>query len=301
VTALYVPAEGPLVPGDGGVEIATWHLGGTGPPLLLLHATGFHAFCWVPLAPVLGRHFEVWAVDQRGHGASGHSPSGSYGDWHSFVADILAVVDALELESPVAAGHSLGGAVLLLAEQRRPATFASLYCYEPIVIPSRYRFETAGGGGKTGLSSLTRKRRAVFASRQEALANYRSKPPFSTFAPEVLEAYVDHGFETRADGSLELRLSPSEESTIYEGAADHDAYEHLPELRLPVTIAGGSDGGDLGLSLVRDLSERIPGGRFEHHPNLSHFGPMEDPAGVAGAITSALMAAGSTDHVSGPG
>ena len=118
------PCEpGPRVRGAGGVEIATYHLGGDGPPVMLLHATGFHGRCWLPLAPALADHFSVWSIDQRGHGASGKAPTRTR-TGRVFVDDLFAVLDALGLATTGAAiGHSMGGAVLLLAEQRQPGTF----------------------------------------------------------------------------------------------------------------------------------------------------------------------------------
>ena len=54
-------------------------------------------------------------------------------EWDGFADDVLAVVDAWGVDDLVAVGHSKGGAALLLAEQRRPGTFAALFCYEPVV------------------------------------------------------------------------------------------------------------------------------------------------------------------------
>ena len=79
-----------------------------------------------------------------------------------FADDVLAVVDALGLDGCVAAGHSKGGASLLLAEERRPGTFAALWCFEPIVFP--------GGGpgpdGENPMAAGARRRRSTFPSRR---------------------------------------------------------------------------------------------------------------------------------------
>jgi pimeloyl-ACP methyl ester carboxylesterase len=123
------------VRGHGGVDLAVHHLGGDGPPVLLAHATGFHGRCWVPLARALTDQYTVWAIDQRGHGASGKSPGDRYDDWDAFAADLLAAVDAIGGDHWCAGGHSLGGGVALLAEARRPGTFHAIACYEPVAIP----------------------------------------------------------------------------------------------------------------------------------------------------------------------
>lgn len=267
--------------GAGGVEIATWDLGGRGPVLVLSHATGFHSRCWSPLAGYLGRHHRVWALDHRGHGASGHAADGRYDDWSLLTDDLLATLDALGLDGVAGAGHSLGGAVLLLAQQRRPSAFTSLYCYEPIVVAPAQRDE---GRRHNRLSPLSRKRRETFPSVDDARRNYAAKAPFSRFSPAALDAYVEGAFTRRAAGTVGLCCRPAEEASVYEGAFVHHAYEGLASVTIPVTVAGGGDGGDLGLDVLGDLADQLPRGRLETYEGLTHFGPMEDPGRVAAAI-----------------
>ncbi len=281
------PRPGPRVTADDGVELATWDFGGNGPPIVLVHATGFHAWTWLGVASAMARTHRVWAFDQRGHGTSGPSPDHSYLDWSSFAADLLVVVDALGLERPAGAGHSLGGASLLMAEQRRPGTFSSLYCFEPIVIPPGRSL-----GGDDDLAVGARRRRQTFPSAEAAVDNFRSKPPLSVLAAGVVEAYVAHGFAPAGGAGSEavtLRLPGAEEATVYEGAVHTDVYDRLGELALPVTVAGGDIGASTGPGrLVDHLAELIPGARSQHFSDLGHFGPMEGPAAVADAITEAV-------------
>ena len=54
----------------GEVELSLIEWVGTGDPILLLHATGFHSRCWNQVVKHLpGRH--IYAADLRFHGASG--------------------------------------------------------------------------------------------------------------------------------------------------------------------------------------------------------------------------------------
>jgi pimeloyl-ACP methyl ester carboxylesterase len=290
------PLPGPRVRGADGVEIATYHLGGDGPPVMLLHATGFHGRGWLPLAPALTDRFRVWAMDQRGHGASGKAPSGRYDDWGPFVDDLFAVLAALGGDGWRGLGHSLGGAVLLLAEQRQPGTFASLCCYEPVVFPPT--LSTDGFGAKVPMAEIARKRRSHFASFDEARANFASKPPMNGFHPEALDAYVKYGFVEDPAGGITLACRGEDEASVYEGAPAADGWRHLGEIRPPVMVLGGSDQRDPVSRIVEDVARHLPRGGARRFERLSHFGPFEDPLGVGSMAAEALA---STATVAPPG
>src|SRR3954470_6598766 len=93
-----------------GVTITYTDHGGSGPDLLLAHATGFCGGVWAPIAEQLTSQFRVVSFDGRGHGASAPAPNGEYA-WDGFATDALAVVDEVGLTDPFGAGHSCGGAL----------------------------------------------------------------------------------------------------------------------------------------------------------------------------------------------
>lgn len=280
---------GPRVEGQGGVELATYHLGGDGPPVMLVHATGFHGRCWVPLARSLSPHFSVWAVDQRGHGMSGKAPDGRYDEWSVFVADLLAVIDALDETGWRGVGHSLGGAVLMLAESRRPGTFADLCCYEPVVIPPDLRLGE-GFAGRIPMSELARKRRPSFSSRRQAYDNYASKPPLNRLAPEALDAYVTWGFIDAPDGSVTLACTPEDEASVYEGAPTSGAWNVLPSIGSRVALLGGGDLTDPVSQGLEVVARHLRRGGVRRFDGLGHFGPFEDPDRVGAVVAEALGA-----------
>jgi pimeloyl-ACP methyl ester carboxylesterase len=256
---------------------------------MLVHATGFHGRCWTPLARVLARSSSVWAIDQRGHGASGQSPDRRYDDWDAFAGDLLAAVDAVGGTGWRAAGHSLGGGVSLLAEARRPGTFSALCCYEPVVIPPG-AFGGAGSPPRGGnpLAVLARKRRENFASRKAALENYRGKAPFSGFDPEALECYVEYGFVDRPDGHVTLACHREDEAAVFEGAMHSPTWSVLHEVRPPVAVLAGSDPSDPLSRVAEEVAKRMPRGGFRRFGHLDHFGPMTAPVEVGEVMAAAL-------------
>jgi pimeloyl-ACP methyl ester carboxylesterase len=282
-----------------GVRIATYDLGGNGPPLILAHATGFHGLVWLPVAAALRGRYHCWSFDSRGHGASQQAPDGNY-DWDGFALDVLAVTRSLsasaeaggERERPRAVGHSCGGAALLLAEEAEPATFAALYCYEPVVPISEGARAGEGAAPKGNpLAAGARRRREVFKSRAAALDNYAAKPPFSAFDPASLEAYVEWGFRDLPDGSVQLACRREDEARVYELAWQHHAYQHLDQVACPVALASGGRDAHFGIDIITAVAARLghgPGAPVEVHAELGHFGPLERPAEIAASILRAF-------------
>ncbi|HUY63608.1 MAG TPA: alpha/beta hydrolase [Acidimicrobiales bacterium] len=285
-----------------GVDVAFYDLGGHGPALLLMHATGFCGPALAPMAGELSDRFRSVAVDERAHGRSAPPTDGDF-SWSGFALDALAVVDELGLEQPVGFGHSCGAAALLLAEQARPGTFAGLYLFEPVVYPSDVPLAPSLDGNP--LSGGALRRRSEFPDRHGALANFSSKAPFDVLDPAVLAAYVDNGFHVGPGGELALRCRREDEAQVYAHGFSHDAYSHLDRVRCPVTLACGADTDAFGPSFLDLFAARLAPVEQVVLPGLGHFGPLEDPSAVARSVRRSLAAAAATsaaaEGVSRPG
>lgn len=283
------PAPVRSVPSTGGVTVALHDLGGHGPPVLCAHPTGFLAMTWAPLAAELAARAHCWALDFRGHGASTAPASGDY-DWAGMADDVLAVVDDLAaagITGLAGVGHSMGGAALVMAEQRRPGTFRALWLYEPIIVPTANPIESPIGSNP--MAATARRRRPWFPDRAAAYDNFAAKPPLSRMVPAALSAYVEYGLRDRTDGGegVELACTPETEARVFEGAWGHDTFGHLGSVACPVTVAVGGDGSPPA-RFAELVADALPHGRLEAHPQLSHFGPMEDPATMAAAVAADL-------------
>ena len=169
-------------------------------------------------------------------------------------------------------GHSMGGTALLMAERERPRTFAGLVVFEPIAFPH----DPARADGPSMMVAGARRRRAVFASRQEAYDNYAGKPPLDALTPEALRAYVDHGFLDRPDGSVELACQPEQEASIFEGGARQDAFAHLGEVPCPVLVMAGTPDenppGMVAPAIARRAGRRTAARVPRAHPLRAHAG-----------------------------
>jgi len=271
-----------FVTSTDGLRLALYDLGGTGPDMLLVHATGFCAGVWEPVARRL-RGFHVTAVDLRGHGRSEAPPldRGPGMSWEGTGRDVLSAVDELRLDHPIGVGHSMGGASLLIAELARPGTLRGYWAFEPIVFPREF------SDGPNPLADGARRRREAFPSAEVAFANYAAKPPFDVLDPDGLAAYVQHGFEPMPDGSVRLRCHPEVEAATFENGPRHRTFERLAEIATPARVVRGSDAGEGPATLAPYVAERMPNATLEDHPELGHFGPLQDPAAIASSILDA--------------
>ncbi|MGH9230495.1 MAG: alpha/beta fold hydrolase [Acidimicrobiales bacterium] len=274
------------VPSTDGVTLALIDLGGDGPPLLFCHPTGFHGMIWAPVAAHLAEVAHGWALDFRGHGDS-TTPASMDFAWARMVDDVLAVIHHLGASDVKAVGHSMGGAALLLAELRRPGTFAGLWLYEPIALP-----RSEGRSASNPIAATARRRRPWFPDREAAYTNFAAKPPLDALDPAALRAYVDHGLRPRhpddGDDAVELKCSPEVEARVFENGASAGAFDRLGDVRVAVTVAAGGDGGGGPAQVAPLIADALPQGRLARFPHLTHFGPLEDPAGIADAIRAGL-------------
>ena len=270
------------VDSSDGVRLAVHELGPSDPdatPLLLCHATGFHGRVWRALADELPER-RCLALDFRGYGDSTEQDGEL--TWEGFGRDVLAVVDALALGPVQAVGHSKGGAAIILAEQARPGTVERAVCFEPIVFPPM-----EGDRPPNHLAEITKRRREVFDSFDEAIGNFSAKPPLGSLRPDVLEDYVRHGFAQQADGSVRLKARREHEAATYETGGGHGAFSHLDEVDCPVLVVHGGDP-EGPAQLAPLIADALPEGELLSAPHLGHFGPLEDPAWFASVVREFL-------------
>lgn len=273
-----------------GTALAWYEWPGADPPLLLVHATGFHARCWDQVVARLpGRH--CYAQDLRGHGRS--DVPAAPRSWRIFAEDVVELGRAQGLRGAVGVGHSLGGYAVALAAALAPELFARLVLIDPVIMPrERYR-------ERPPAEHFAARRRGRWASPEAMYERFRERAPFSRWQPQVLRDYCDHALRPAPDGDgWALACPPALEASIYLSGASYDPYPHLGQVHVPVLVLrAGLPARDLSQMdaspTAPDLAAHFPDARDLHLPGYSHFLPMEDPALVAGCLEAELSAAAS--------
>jgi pimeloyl-ACP methyl ester carboxylesterase len=269
---LAFPPE--MVRGDGGVRIAAYRFGGDGPPVMLVHATGFHAHVWLPMLERLCARYSLFAFDLRGHGESDKPSDVDAYHYQVMARDLLAVADHFRLARFAGLGHSVGGALLVAAEIARPGTVTRAVLFEPIVLPPELAEETPA-------AAAARARRTEFASTDEMMERWSSRGPFASFDPEALRAYIDYGVRDRADGGVELKCAREAEVSTFVNDTRTGIWTDLDRYRTPTLIVAGDRSTSRAAPIAERQAEAMIDAHVERHADLSHFLPFERPRAMA--------------------
>jgi pimeloyl-ACP methyl ester carboxylesterase len=160
-----------------GTPIAWW-TSGAGPDLLLVHGTTADHTRWESMTPLLESQVTVHAMDRRGRGGSGDSPSFSL---DAEADDVIAVVEAIG--GPVDVfGHSQG-ALYVLEAALRTSGIRRMVLYEPPIevaapLELRRRVATLVAQGRRD-EAVTTFLHEVAGMTEDQLARARSLPSWA--------------------------------------------------------------------------------------------------------------------------
>jgi len=75
--------------------------------------------------------------------------------------------------------------------------------------------------------------------------------------------------------------NPEHEARTYETGGGHHTWNSLTMLEVPLWVVGSPEQPLQPSSIAPRIADEVPHGHFEVWPEVSHFGPMEDPARFA--------------------
>jgi pimeloyl-ACP methyl ester carboxylesterase len=129
------------IAGAGGVTLGVTD-DGEGPPVVLLHGLSSTRRYVVMGSNGLRRAgHRVVSYDARGHGVSSPAPSPERYGYDELRADLLALLDALELDRAVLAGGSMGSHTILRLALEVPERVAGLVVVTPAYDPVAFEDE----------------------------------------------------------------------------------------------------------------------------------------------------------------
>ncbi len=261
---------------------------GTPIDLVFLHANGFNALTYRMMLEPLEAGAHILALDTRGHGRSTlETRTQGRRSWLDMRDDLVALLETLDVADVVLAGHSMGGAVSILAAADLPGRVRRLVLLDPVMIPRREGVTSAEVPSPLVAGAL--KRRSVFPSRAAALEIYRGRSVFKTWSANMLSDYVADGFLDTPTGEVTLACRPEWEASNF-AAQDQDVWAAAARTFCPITILRAEIESTCRLD---GAIEAVTGdGRIsiETIAGAGHFLPMERPDLCRQALESALEA-----------
>lgn len=251
-----------------------WRRYGRGSPVVLIHGVGMSQSVWAPqLSAFLGR-YEVITYDLLGHGDSAMPPSGAV--LADYSAQLLVLVDALDVERPCIVGHSMGALVSLDFALRHPqrcravAALNAVFCRSPeqrrAVMKRAQALREAGGTGNL----------------DETLRRWFGEP-----VPQHLRAAAEQVRRMLEEVDAE---GYARTYAVF-ASADAAHAEQLPKLACPALFATGDGDPNSTPDMSRNMAGLVPGARQVVLEGARHMMTVTDPERVNAMLLDFLAGA----------
>jgi pimeloyl-ACP methyl ester carboxylesterase len=262
----------------------TWGAPNPARAVVLIHGLTANHMTWALLGPHLAdAGYYVIAPDLRGRGLSAKPPQGYGVAFHA--ADLLGLLDALNIREADIVGHSLGAVIGMYLSAVHSARVRRLVMVD--------------AGGKIpddtaqALAPSVSRLGAAYPSLDAYLGLMRQLPMITEWTP-LWENYFRYDADVRADGTVASRVPKSaiEEESLALALTRAEALPgliHKPTVVIRATV--GLLGADRGFILPRDEAERvrdaIAGCQLVEIADTNHYTVVTVPA-FADAVSAFL-------------
>jgi pimeloyl-ACP methyl ester carboxylesterase len=263
-----------------------YFVGGSGPPLLLVHGLAGAASNWVELAPLLARRHRLLVPDLPGHGGSTALPAVA---GLKPLADRVGLVAEREGMLPApAVGHSLGGMVVLRLALRRPGDV------QAVVLAGAAGLSIGNVWGRNLLSVVTSIRPRRLAGR------YRGWVSRSHLLRRLVFGFVsvadpDGLTDEAVEGFLAPQLLHTDVDSAWQALQMDDPRQELEAVRCPVLVLWGAEDVQLPLDDAFEYTRRLRA-PLRVIPGCGHLLIGERPDACAQAIDDFLGNGGLERH-----
>ncbi|HEY3557902.1 MAG TPA: alpha/beta fold hydrolase [Kribbella sp.] len=240
--------------------------GTKGPPVVLLHSLGLDKHMWEPIVDGLASGRRVFAYDLRGHGEACGSPRPF--TLRDTARDLIAVLDALGLDTAHVVGLSYGGAIAQTAAIESPDRFASLALLATTDRAFPDVFERRAAGAEAD---------GMPAQVEDTLNRW--------FTAETLAAQTAG---VRYARDCLLAMDPADWAAAWRSMKDLDAQGRLAGFTAPVLVAAGGADVSGPTAVLRQVADGIPGAIFRELPGVPHMQTLERAKEVAVALDEFL-------------
>lgn len=243
-----------------GMEIA-YVRKGTGTHLILIHGYPLDHSIWEQVIPLLDESFDVIAPDLRGFGES-RSTDQEYG-MDAYAGDLAGLMDALDIQQAVLAGHSMGGYVALAFARIYPARIRGLALVSsqgPADPPDRKagRYKTAEEVSRSGVGGVA-----------EGMAlKLSADPVLQAFSKDLINKQSSLG----VIGALNAM------------AGRADSMDLLKSFQLPLVLVHGEADALISIERASEIESAVLQARLFKLPGVGHLPMLEAPEKTVEAL-----------------
>lgn len=242
-----------------------------GPPIVCVHGLTANAFFFQIIADTFSQERRVFAYDLRGRGDSDKPEEGYSVPIHA--ADLAALLDELQIESPILIGHSLGALISLYFAAHYPDKLSKLVLLDagaplPWNTPEEQPVWLTAAISRLGTPVPS------FETYVNAL---KAVPFLEPYWNAYMDTYFNHDVIHNSDGSVAAKASREailEEGRRYPEAdpAQQWAYVTVPTLFLRAGKGMFTDNDQLLTEAAAEQAQReIPQCTLVNYPALNHY------------------------------
>lgn len=242
---------------------------GTGLPVIFLHGFLLDHTIWHPLIPYIEQHARLIMPDLRGHGRS-PAIHGIYA-MEEMAHDVINLMDDLQVEKAILAGHSMGGYISLAFAHAFPQRLAGIaliasHAAADTLERRHGRYQTANIVRKEGLLSLAKDMAAQLSSSPENQAQLFAKIS-----------------QTARQGAIGSLIGMAER---------FEALPWLSEIIVPSLLVRGSVDELVPIERFQEILNILPHTHVVEIPGVGHMPMMEAPQPLAEALQDLIIRVG---------
>ncbi len=241
---------------------------GEGPALVLIHGFGLNRSIWVEMVETHPINCRVILPDVRGHGES--EATDTVYDMSLLADDIIALLDHLDIEKAVVAGHSMGG-------------------YITLAFAEAYLGRLAGVGLVNTRAEADAPEKA--AGRYRLVANVEERGSVvlaESLAPRLSDdpELVDRVHKMIANTNPQGIIGASQ------GMAQRpDRWELLEDIKVPALVVAGRDDRIIDHDQAEKMAAALPQGVFLSLQDCGHMPMLEAPKPLSQGLSTLLTRA----------
>jgi 3-oxoadipate enol-lactonase len=237
---------------------------GQGDALFFLHAFPLSRQMWRAQMESLQDAFHVIAPNLRGAGeVAPHMSTHAAGQSiESMADDVAAMLNALEIESTILCGLSIGGYIALAFARKYPERLNAL-----VLADTRSEADSIEARAKRDEMIAFAKDHSSRETIEKMLPNLICETTRDE-QPQVVEQIIEMASQARREGLI---------STLQALRDRPDATPQLGEITVPTLVIVGARDAITPPDVARDLTSKISGARLEIIEGAGHLSNLEQP------------------------